>query len=184
MPTSKAPRIRRTIRSLKPPRSPSPTSATCGERHHADFKMRKPTLSAHAAGRHSTAVDHAARLPAQRGPWRAHGSHAQLSSPLHAARRHGLGPLIVGAVQLLPCFTRFEFSDRSFGAACATHGTQWPVQPAAQPQRRGRRNRSFVFTVTVKRATLYSMCPLPPWSSHDLCYKAFKYTVHLHARCA
>ena len=116
MPTSKAPRIRRTTRSLKPPRSPSPTSATCGECHHADFKMRKPTLSAHAAGRHSTAVDHTARLPAQRGPWRAHGSHAQLSSPLHAARRHGLGPLVVGAFRPLPCLTRCEFADGSFNS--------------------------------------------------------------------
>ena len=140
---------------MKSPRSLSPTSATRSECHHADSKMQQPTLSARAAGRHSTTVDHAARLPAQRGPWRAHGSHAQLSSPLHAARRHGLGPLIVGAVQLLPCFTRFEFSDRSFGAACATHGTQWPVQPAAQPQRRGRRNRSFVFTVTAGTPALY-----------------------------
>ena len=155
MPTSKAPRIRRTTRSLKPPRSPSPTSATCGECHHADFKMRKPTLSAHAAGRHSTAVDHAARLPAQRGPRRAHGSHAQLSSPLHAARRNGLGPLIVGAVQLLPCFTRFEILDRTLTVECGASGRQWPVQPAAQPQRWGRRKWSFVFTVTARETALY-----------------------------
>ena len=84
------------------------------------------------------------------------------SSPLHTARRHGLGPLIVGAVQLLPCFTRFEFSDRSFGAACATHGTQWPVQPAAQPQRRGRRKRSFVFMVTAQGPPLYCGIPSGP----------------------
>ena len=156
MATSTRARLRRTSRSLKPPRSLSSNSTTCGECHHDDFKLRKPTLSAHAAGRHSTTIHHTARLTAQRGPWRAHGSHAQLSSPLHAARRHGLGPLIVGSVQLLPCFTRFEFSDRSFGAACATHGTQWPVQPAAQPQRRGRRKWSFVFTVTAGTSALYS----------------------------
>ena len=85
MPTFKAPRLRRTTQSLKPLRSLSPTSAIRGKCHHANFKMRKPTLSAHAAGRHSTAVDHAAQLPAQRGPWKAHGSHAQ--HPVHCTQR-------------------------------------------------------------------------------------------------
>ena len=61
-------------------------------------------------------VDHAARLPAQRGPWRAHGSLAQHSSQLHAARQHGLGPLVVGAFRPLPCFTRCEFADGSFNS--------------------------------------------------------------------
>ena len=88
VPASKAPRIRRTTRSLKPTRSPLPTSATRSKCHHAGFKMRKPTLSAHAAGRHSTAVDHAAQLPAQRGPWKAHGSHAQ--HPVHCTQRGGM----------------------------------------------------------------------------------------------
>ena len=88
MPTFKAPRLRRTTQSLKPLRSLSPTSAIRGKCHHANFKMRKPTLSAHAAGRHSTAVDHAAQLPAQRGPWKAHGSHAQ--HPVHCTQRGGM----------------------------------------------------------------------------------------------
>jgi len=101
---------------LKSPRSLSPTSATRSECHHADSKMQQPTLSARAAGRHSTTVDHAARLPAQRGPWRSHGSHKQLCSPLHAARQHGLGPLVVGAFRPLPCLTRCEFADGSFNS--------------------------------------------------------------------
>ena len=155
MPTSKAPRIRRTTRSLMPPRSPSPTSATCGECHHADFKMRKPTLSAHAAGRHSTAVDHTARLPAQRGPWRAHGSHAQLSSPLHAARWHGLGRLIVGAVQLLLTAKEAEARDQKYIFRCAiVAAATLSVGPRAADAVRGRKV-VLRFTVTVKRATLY-----------------------------
>ena len=126
MPTFKAPRLRRTTQSLKPLRSLSPTSAIRGKCHHANFKMRKPTLSAHAAGRHSTAVDHAAQLPAQRGPWKAHGSHAQHSSQLHAARQHGLGPLVVSSVRPLPWANAFEFAHRVFGAAGGMHRSQWP----------------------------------------------------------
>ena len=164
VPASKAPRIRRTTRSLKPTRSPLPTSATRSKCHNAGFKMRKPTLSAHAAGRHSATVDHAARLPAQRGPWRSHGCHAQLSSPLHAARRHGLGRLIVGAVQLLLTAKEAEARDQKYIFRCAiVAAATLSVGPRAADAVRGRkvflrlRSHSTGTTLYELRQSTYSI---------------------------
>ena len=138
--------------------------------------MQQPTLSARAAGRHSTTVDHAARLPAQRSPWRSHGSHKQLCSPLHAARQHGLGPLVVGAFRPLPCLTRCEFADGSFNSvgpivAAATLS----VGPTAPDAVRGRQVvlRLHGHTYGTSPVTafppkpVYTPGPYPNCSSHS-----------------